>query len=167
MGQRNCLGGDALGRMVRNVKEETGALLAAGFHLPSTLLGGREQGAVAQSALVLGQNALAPPKGKACCSHGALTGPRRPGPGTDFCLRPPQLVTSCIPRARPWEVFGGRDQPAWGTRTLAQGWPPPALTPACPGLLPSSAIIAASYDTICNRFSASAPKCLLQRKNAL
>lgn len=43
LGQRNCLGGDALGRMLRNGKEETGASLAAKFHLLSTPPpGGRE-----------------------------------------------------------------------------------------------------------------------------
>lgn len=110
LGQRNCLEGDALGRMLQNGKEETGVLVAAGFHLPSALCVpavGRSGGPVAESAPVLVPKALSSPKGKACCSRGALTGPRGPGPGTDFRLRLPQLVTGCIPRAQPWEVSGG------------------------------------------------------------
>ena len=93
--------------------------LAAGFHLPSALCvpwAGGSGGAVAQSALVLSQKALSSPKGKACCLHGALTGPRGPGPGTDFRLQPLQLVTSCIPRAQPWEVSRGRGPPGEGAR---------------------------------------------------
>lgn len=100
-------------------------MLAAGFHLPSALSGRREQGAVAQSALVLSQKVLSPPKGRACCSRGALTGPWGPGPGTVFCLRPLQLVTSCIPHVQPWEVFEGWELPeevtcpAWGCEVAA------------------------------------------------